>query len=90
MKYSVFRDASLVAYVTTEEDPSHFGVFRAGQSEPIAPLRDGRVDVFLPVHESLFVDLAEKDLEGLLFGLKLEEFQLHEGHLAPTIAHRRF
>lgn len=88
--WSVLKDGRLVAYVHTEEEPDSCGIFWPGNELLIAPIAGCKVELFSKEYETTLTELGEKGLDGFLFALKLEDFEVFDGILAPNISSRRF
>ncbi len=90
--HTLLLDGRLVAFIYAIDESKTAAVVRAGTDEQIAALADGRVEVFSRTHEELMATVAEEkaDLEGFLFRVQLEGFELREGRVQPTASLQRF
>ncbi len=92
--YSVVKDGRLVAYARREVPEGGGAIQRASAKEPMMLLRIayGVVDCFDKNASPTIVAKAEgvDSLDALLFELKLEGFDVHEGEIKPNGARWAF
>ena len=93
--YSIFKDNLLVAYARRDVPEGGEGAIRkASGNVPriLAPLSYGVVDCFDTKASTVIVakGTAAASFDALLFALKLEGFDIHEGELKPDITRWRF
>ena len=92
--YSVVKEGRLVAYARRDVPEGGGAVRRASAKEPrvLHAIAYGVVDCFDAKASPTIVALAQKveSLDALLFELKLEGFDVHEGEVKPSGARWTF